>query len=233
MSSSRARHLVRRYQPCAQAAHPLPPVIACPVHHQKFKPLLDQCDEREERIASRLALEQVIGRCIGGRHHNDAAIEQRVEQPAQNHRIGDIVDLELIEAKQSRFGRDLFRKRRDWIGNVGMRPLVGMKLRMDVLHEAVEMNPPLAGHLCGLEEQVHQHGLAATDIADEVEAGGHVFLGVAPPHQPGQKPEAGLRNGFGIVVAQPLPQILQPIDRHRLRGIGRQRTVGDHRLIGR
>ena len=31
-----------------------------------------------------------------------------------------------------------------------------------------------------------------------------------------------------VVAAQPLPQILQPLDRHRLRRVGRQRAVGDH-----
>ncbi len=56
---------------------------------------------------------------------------------------------------------------------------------MHVLHEAVEVNALLAWNVRGVEEQVHQHGLSASDLADQIEAGWHIFLGVAPVQQAG------------------------------------------------
>ena len=41
---------------------------------------------------------------------------------------------------------------------------------MDLAHESVEMHAALAGHQRALEEQVHQHGLAAPDLAMDVKA---------------------------------------------------------------
>ena len=104
---------------------------------------------------------------------------------------------------------------------------------MDVLHETMEMDALLARDLGGVEEQVHQHGLAAPDLAHQIQPGRHIFLGMAPAQQPGQQAPAGRRNRLGIVTTQPLPQILQALDRCRLRRVGRQRAVGDQVLVDR
>ncbi len=227
-----ARHIVHRHLPGAQSAHTLPPVIAGTVHDQQFQPLLDQPDERQEGIAPRLALEQVVGGGVGRGHHHHAAVEQRLEQPPQNHRVGDVVDLEFVEAQQRRLARDLVGERRDWVGDFRVRPLIGVDSRVDALDEAMEMDALFARHQRGVEEQVHQHGLSAPDLADQIQAGRHVFLGMAAD-QARQQPAAGGWRGPRVVVAQPLPQILQPVDRDGLRGIGRQGVAGDHGLVGR
>ena len=41
---------------------------------------------------------------------------------------------------------------------------------MDILHEGMKMNAPLAGDGGMREEEIHQHGLAAADLAKNVEA---------------------------------------------------------------
>ena len=97
---------IGRHQPGAHAAHPLAPEVAPGVHRHHIQPLLDQRDERQERVAPRLALEQIVRRDIGCRDHDHAAIEQRLEQPAKDHCVGNVVHLEFIEAQQRRFGRD-------------------------------------------------------------------------------------------------------------------------------
>ena len=47
---------------------------------------------------------------------------------------------------------------------------IGVHALVHVGHELVEMRAALAHHRAGLEEQVHQHGLAAADLAVDVEA---------------------------------------------------------------
>ena len=144
--------------------------VAAGIHHHHVEPLLDQRDERQEGVAARLALEQVVRRHIGGGDHHHAALEQRLEQPAEDHRIGDVVHLELVEAQQRRLGGDRIGQRRDRVVDVRVGALEGMEARVDVLHEAMEVDALLAAHIGGGEEQVHQHGLAAPDLAHDVEA---------------------------------------------------------------
>ncbi len=172
------------------------------VQRQHVEVLLDQRDERQEGVPPGLPGEQVRGPRVARRHHDDAALEQGLEHPAQDHRVGDVVDLELVEAEQRGLRRDLVRERRDRVVAVRVLPLPGMDAGVRLLHEAVKMDAPLARDLRRLEEQVHQHGLAAANLADEVEA-------VRPPlrdvveaalaaEQPG---EQARRLGRGRIVA--------------------------------
>src|SRR3546814_6224124 len=50
----------------------------------------------------------------GGDHHH-AAGEQLLEQPAEDHRVGDVADLQFVEAQQPGRSRDLLRRRPDRI----------------------------------------------------------------------------------------------------------------------
>ena len=89
---------------------------------------------------------------------------------------------------------------------------MSMNPRMHVGHELVEMRAALADHRTRFEEQVHQHGLAAPHIADEVGAG-HP-LGRARPEQAG-------RDGGGQVGGDAI---------ENQRGAGLQRIGGQHAL---
>ena len=54
-------------------------------------------------------------------------------------------------------------------------------------HEFVEMHAPLAPDRRGLEEQVHQHGLAAADLAVDVESLDRLLLALAGAEQPAER----------------------------------------------
>ena len=54
---------------------------------------------------------ELVGLDVRGRGERDAAREQRAEQVAENHRIGDVRDRELVEANDPRLGRELVRER--------------------------------------------------------------------------------------------------------------------------
>ena len=62
----------------------------------------------------------------------------------------------------------------------GVEPLV------HVGHELVEVRAALAPHRARGEEQVHQHGLAAPDVAVDVEAADRAFLALAFSEQPAE-----------------------------------------------
>ena len=67
-----AGEFVGRHMPRPHPAHPLAPEIAAVVHHHDIEPLFDQGDERQERVAARLAPEQIVGRDVGCGDDHDA-----------------------------------------------------------------------------------------------------------------------------------------------------------------
>ena len=131
-------------------------------------PLLQERDERLEKRPVQPVLVKLVGRTVRGRDHRDAALEQPLEQAADDHRIGDVGDLHLVEGEKPELTRDLFRHRAD--GVVGARLAGAVQALLHLLHEGVEMHAPLAADVDGAMEQVHQHRLAAPDPAPEVEA---------------------------------------------------------------
>jgi hypothetical protein len=105
------------------------------------------------------------------------------------------------------------------------------------LHEGVEVDAALAGDLGGVEEQVHQHGLAAPDRADEVEAvrrgGRRAQLARAALAEQARQHAALRRPPLRIVAAQADPQALQQLGGVGLGGVRPQRAGGDAGAIGR
>ncbi len=93
-------------------------------------------------------------------------LEQRLQQPAEDHRVGDVGHVELVEADEPPAARDA---RRD----DGERILLVFHLgerRMHVAHEEMEVHARLAANGDGREEAVHQEALAAPDAAPQVDA---------------------------------------------------------------
>ena len=160
--------------------------------------------------------------------------EQGLEQPAQDHRIDDVVHLEFVEAQQGGFLGDLIRQRRDGVGDIGVVALDGVEAAMRVLHEFMEMDALFARHVRGLEEQVHQHGFAAPDLADQIQPV-RVVLRVIHllAAQQFAEPAVGRRLRVGIVAAQLGPEILQLLGGARLGGIGDDGPGGDPRAVFR
>src|SRR3546814_3721394 len=89
-----------------EIGEPRLPVIGVAVELQDVEPLLQKFDEGEEAIALQPAFIELVGRPVGGGDHYHPALEQRLEQPAEQHGVGDVGDLELVEAQQPGVGGD-------------------------------------------------------------------------------------------------------------------------------
>src|SRR5690606_7949439 len=96
---------------------------------------------------------------------------------------------EFVEAEQRGLVGDLVGGELD---RIAVHPLTGLLLRpetpyalMHVGHEFVEMRAALAHDGRSFEEEVHQHGLAAADIAPEIKPLRR--NGGLPCHQPAER----------------------------------------------
>ena len=147
-------------------------------------------DERQEQRAVEAVLVEFGGRHVRGRHHHDAELEQAGEQPAEDHGVGDVGDVELVEAEQPALLGDLAGREADGILALDLAVFELLAENPHTLvnigHELVEVRTSLADDRVRLEKQVHQHGLAAADIAVDVEAldrVGAVAAGKQPAHR--------------------------------------------------
>ena len=124
------------------------------------------------------------------------------------------------------FFRDGSRDRRDRIVAFDLAAFqllpVDVHALMHVRHEFVEMRAPLARDRARLEEQIHQHGLAAADLAVKIEALDRLFR-LLPPEQPAE------RGGFARepMGREPRLELRQHRERGFLRGIALDLTGGD------
>ena len=142
-------------------------------------------DEGQEQAAVEAVAIEVFGRGVGGRDQHQAGANSALEQARQDHRIGDVLDLEFVEAEEPHLVGDRGGDRRDRIA--ADPPADDVDALMDVGHEFVEMDAAL-GHGGGeREELVHQHGLAAADLAVDVEP---ARRGVARAEEPAEGPLA-------------------------------------------
>jgi len=126
-------------------------------------------DEGHEQGAIETLLIKVLRRHVGCGDHHHAAGKQLREQPAKDHGVGDIGDMEFVETQQPRFPRQFFGDKLDrvFVGIFADFHLLpeAMNALVHIDHEFVEMDaaPPL--YRACLVEQIHQHGFAAADFA--------------------------------------------------------------------
>ncbi len=78
------------------------PVVDCAVDVHDVRALAQQLDRRQEPLPLQPVSIEQLGLDVrrGGERH--AAREQRGEQRAENHRVGDVGDRELVEADDPR-----------------------------------------------------------------------------------------------------------------------------------
>ena len=162
---------------------------ACEPHD--FHVLAQQRDERQEQRAIEPVLVELVRLDIRGRDHHDALLEQPREQPPEDHRIGDVGDVEFVEADQPGF---LGQRVGDVADRIGIRDPAGLHLLahgveplVHVGHELVEMRAAFASYRARREEQIHQHGLAAADVAMNVETADRTRLRRALGEQPAER----------------------------------------------
>ena len=73
------------------------PVVPGPLDLVEIETLFNQRDERKEEIAVQPVAVEVFGWPVGGDHHRHAVPKQRLEELSQDHRVHDVLHLELIE----------------------------------------------------------------------------------------------------------------------------------------
>ena len=114
--------------------------------------------------------------------------------------------MELVEAEQPALLRDLAGGETDRIVALDLAVLELLAeyahTVVNIGHELVEVGATLADHRTGLEEQVHQHGLAAADVAEHVEALGRVVVLIAATEQPAHRPRPARRAVRGHALFQ-------------------------------
>ena len=93
-------------------------------------------------------------------------------------------------------------------------------------HEFVEMRAPLALHVARVKEQVHQHGLAAADVAIDVQA-------LDRPARFAAREQPAERGRFARqpVCGEPVLKRTQLLRQGRLRAIGLDLAGGDERGV--
>ena len=96
---------------------------------------------------------------------------------------------------------------------------------MHVGHEGVEMDAALRLDLRGVEEQIHQHRLAAPDRAADIEAARR--LGGLRAEQSRE----AARLGFRPVVFQFVGERVEFPDERRLRRVGLEPALGNERAV--
>ena len=150
--------------------------------------------------------------------------KQLLEQPIEQHRIGDVVHVEFIEAQQPQSGFDDRLDHR--LDRVGIPALGAFAKRrhagMHLIHEFMEMHPPLFADRHRRIEQIHQHGLAAPDLTVEVQSLDRRRLVEQPPEQ-----------ALGALGHQPRQHAIQQCRRVELRRIGDQHAILGQLGIGR
>ena len=152
--------------------------------------LVQQPDEWREQRAVESVLVKLVRLDVRGRDHHDSRLEQPREQPPENHRIRDVGDVKLVEAEEPGFLGERGGCMRD---RVAVRDLAGLDLLaiemhalVHVGHELMKVRAAFARHRTRGKEQIHQHGLAAPDVAMNVEALDRAFLLSAFSEQPAE-----------------------------------------------
>ena len=180
---------IGRHIPHREACEFFQPEIGARIEPHHVHVFFEQLDERHEQCAVQAVLIKIVRRNVRGGDDHDAEVEQLREQPAEDHGIGNIGDMEFVEAKQPRLVEQLLGDKPNRIFAVVLAELHLLAQRENALvhveHEFVKMSAALARHRACFEEQIHQHRLAAADVAVDVEALDRRLLAVA--EQPAER----------------------------------------------
>ncbi len=212
-----------------QVAQPGHAVVPRPRHPDDLEMFQDQLDRGQEPLPVEAALVELAWRGVGRRDHHHAGLEQALKQATQDHGVGDVLDLELVEAEEASFGGDAGRDLADR-GAAGIRlPALLRQAPMDLEHELVEVHAALGCQRCRLEQPAHQHRLAAPDRSMQVQAAAGRQRRPAAEAELGQQARRPGRQG--LCLRQQAMQLLQPFDRRLLGRVRLKRASGDSRLI--
>lgn len=132
-------------------------------------------------------------------------MKQLGKQTAEDHGVGYIDDVKLVETDEHGFvcnGLGHGRNRVVLLRGAGLQRLpVGVDAVVHIGHEGVEVRAAFAFDGGDIEKEIHQHGLATPDAAPKIKAfdgrGGRLALGKQPAQRAGFARQAQLGQ-FGI-----------------------------------
>ena len=168
--------------------------------------MLDNLDRGQEILPLQTVRIQAIGRVVGGGQQHHAALQHRRYQPAQDHRIGNVVDVKFVQTQHAGvFG--------DVVGEGGQRvflPGKRLHLMMDFGHEIMEVDAAFAAIRQARVKRIHQKCLTAPDPAPEIQTVRHFRAEQAAPQEP---------VAFCLEFHQLMPERIQFINRGGLGGV--------------
>jgi hypothetical protein len=187
-SSTAASAAACRHVPYRHAREFFQPKVCARVKPHHVHAFFEHFDKRHEQGAVQSIFVKLDGRHIRGSDNHDAALEQLREQAAEDHCIGDVGDVKFVEAQKPRLASQIARRQLDRVRAGVLADLhslpEGVNAFVHVEHEFVEMRATLAHRRACFEKQVHQHCLAASDFAEDVEALERDLLAFAAGEQP-------------------------------------------------
>src|SRR5262249_49187742 len=76
------------------------PIILAAVELEDVETLFQQGDEGQEILALESILLEIVGLIVRGGDDDESVFEQGLEESPQQHGVGDVLDLEFVEAEQ-------------------------------------------------------------------------------------------------------------------------------------
>lgn len=133
---------------------------------------LEEVDAGDKGLALNAVLVEVIRMPVRGGDENNAVGHEGFEEAAQDHGVGDICTLELVETQDLGGFGNVGCDKRNGVELAAMLHADLMEAFVDILHEVVEVDTGFGGLVGweGVVEEIHQHGLAGSHISVHVEA---------------------------------------------------------------
>ena len=175
--------------------------------------LLQQLDGRQDAVTVQAVRIQVVRMKIGGRDNADAVGEQRLQQAMQDHRVGDVRDVKLIETDETETARNATPEFVQGVDGT----LEVLQFPVHLAHELMKVQSRLAGERDGLEKAVHQEALATPDPTMHVDA----------PRDGRTAQQLGQRIGAACLVGCPFTlAALQRLNGPQLCGVTAETLLG-------
>mmetsp|Transcript_2497 Transcript_2497/g.6528 ORF Transcript_2497/g.6528 Transcript_2497/m.6528 type:complete len:327 (-) Transcript_2497:133-1113(-) len=152
-------------------------IVVRSVHRDHVARASQRVDKGEEQRSIQPPLVQSFGGTIRRGHHHDSGVEQHLEQPLDDHGVGNVRDLKFVEAQEARLPRQVQR-----YGGDGIVPrpslLEFVYPAVHVEHEFVKVRPPSlaprrgSSLSAGVVKHVHEVGFSHPHGSVNVETPG-------------------------------------------------------------
>ena len=140
---------------------------------------------------------------VAGGNHHDAFVEQAFEQTAQDHCIGNVLNLEFVKADQPGFLGDFGGDFGQRILELAVALAPAMHGVVNFEHEFMKMDAALVVTANGLIKHIHQHRFAAPDRPIEIQPLGRRFGGAPREPEPFAPTRTAARR---LIHAERMPQ---------------------------